>query len=416
MTEKQEQQETDVRQMTEVHNSIAAASETGTAQETEETETKEKPEDTEMSYPLSYYKEQQRQVKENTPPVFDGPNLVLDEIPQRKNPPSETTGISVRALTEAALMSAAGVVLGYLGFFFPLFAPLFLPLPIAFLTLRRGLKVGVLGTAVTCLLIGFLLGPFYAILTAVQMGCVGLFFGQCFRKKTGALPTLFGAILISAFVTACQLLLPIFIAGLSLTDLVASFQETIDYVINLWQEWGMLEQMTAGGSSAAEAADALASLVRLLLPGALIISSMTMTMLTYWLLAKVFRALGYQIKNVPKFYNWRLPWQCVWGVIVGALCCLFGLRFSGGEAAVKIGVNILYIYCPLLFLMGLSLCSWLAKAYRAPTITKALLVVMLIMFFPSSAVFLMLLGLFDPFLDLRARVKQAHTNRQPPKK
>ncbi|MCL2678172.1 MAG: YybS family protein, partial [Clostridiales bacterium] len=103
------------------------------------------------------------------------------------------------------------------------------------------------------------------------------------------------------------------------------------------------------------------------------------------------------------FRNWRIPWPLVWGVILGLGLYLLGPHLNS-EPLEQAGVNLLYIFSPLMFIIGLAVVSWFFKAYRVSPFLILLLIVLFIRYPGFFFIWLILLGLFDPLLNFRARL------------
>lgn len=343
-----------------------------------------------------------------TPPT--APPAEYREVP-------DDQGFTVRALVEGAMMVALTVLFGLISLYVPFFGivgQLLYPLPMAVLVLRRGLKVGIVGTVAQFVLSIVIFGIAQASIMLVEFGMLGLFLGYCFRVKKKPLFTLGFATMIAAAGMVIGLLLSAFASGLPVMALFSELQKMIELTYTQMAEMAEAQGMAATmlqGLSAEEFVRQMMEMANRLIPAMLIISVMFMTMLNYIVSAKVLRRLRYDIPQLPKFALWRMDWRVAWGVIVG-----LALEFAGKQFSVSwletLGSNVLWIFCPVLFVCGVSFVVWYVKNSGMNLAVKVIIIVMLLQFFSFALYFVMLLGVVEAIYDLRGRVSRSAARRQ----
>lgn len=380
--------------------------------------------DTDYSYPLSYYREdeferrdyqrQKEQAEQDKSSYYRSyqpppppPQQAFREIPQ-------TEGFSIAALTEAAMMIAVSLVLSVVSLYVPILSfigSLLFPVPIAMLVLRRGIKVGFTGAAALLILSSMFFGWLQALLLLVQYGAVGLLLGYSFRKNRSPISTLAIAVVIAAVGTLLDLMLSVFVSGLDVADLLAEVDLIVNEYLEAIRSQGLAESLLASGMTLEQYGDILRNQMRKLLPGALILSSMLMTAVLYIVSSKILRRLRYDVPLLPKFTLWRMDWRLVWGIILG-----LAMHFAGAKLAVDwlntLGVNLLYVFCPLMAICGVSFAIWYCKHSQMSYPFKVLLVLILIIYFRFIVYILVLLGVIDSVYDLRPRVERRIEQRQ----
>ena len=342
-----------------------------------------------ISRPLSYYDDKNTgSSKQDEPP----------EPPIMKEPTSER--LSVPALAEAGIIAVIAAILGYIGTSVSavaVFVPLILPVPIAMVTLRRGLYGGIICSVATALLLVIILDPTKALLTGWQIITIGILFGYRIRCAKKPLPTILGGTALSALSTIAGFALSLRSEGLTLAHIIEDLRIIVNEVVRVQSNMGAIipEQYAAN----------LVAILTDLLPGIVITGSVLTVIAAYWITAKVSRRLGYMVRSAPKFHEWRMPWQSVWGVIIGVILCFIGSGADGILYSVlySVGINILYLYGLLLFMAGLALCVWILRNYYFSLFFKAMIVITFLLCFDVTVILFVLLGLFDPFIDIRSR-------------
>ena len=320
-------------------------------------------------------------------------------------------GFTLRALTESAMMIAISLTLALVGYYVPVISVigiLLYPLPMVVLVLRRGVKVGIASSLALAALSVIFFGVAQALLMLVEYGLLGLFLGWCFRSGRGALFSLSGATIIAAVGTALSLLLSLYISGIPIGSLLSgmedSFRESMEYMIS---QGSALFVLPEGMEMEAYLENMLDLMIRLL-PAVLILTAMLLTLVFYLICTKVLRRMRYSISQLPRFTAWRMDWRFSWGVILGLFCLLLGNNVQLQWLS-DLGMNLLYVFAPVLFLCGLAFFIWFVKFEKYGPMATTFFAVILVVFFNVSMWMFMLLAIFDPLLDLRGRLIRRRT-------
>ncbi len=359
-----------------------------------------KTEEAEISLPLSARREQGGFPGEETGQGYIPPP---PPEPDWKAIPT-AAGFSARALTEGAMMIAIALLLAFLGNYVPVLnflGQLLFPLPIAILVFRRGLQVGMVATVALFGLSLTFLPIAQAVYMIVQYGLLGLFLGYCYRNGRKPLFTLGIATMIAAAGAMISLVLTLFISGLPISSLLAQADAMVAEMMQMMKETGSLDAaLAARNISMAEFTADAQAFVRKLLPAAMILSAMFMTLICYLVSAKVLRRLRYPIPQLPPFTAWRMDWRLTWGLILGLFLGWFGRQF-GLAWMESLGDNISYVFGGVILVCGISLVLWLLKHSNLNIIFKALIVVVVLQFFSIAIYLVVLLAVFDALRDLR---------------
>lgn len=364
--------------------------------------------DDDYSLPLSHLREKEGayppQIRRATIP--EKPPLQYRELPDDR-------GFSVRALMEGAMMVAISLLLALVGIYAPLVSIIGLllyPLPMALLTLRRGVKMGVAGTVALLALSAIFFGIPQAVVMLLQYGVLGVFLGWCLRSGRKSLYTLLMCALIASLGAAAAIALSLLISGLPFSALAEQARDMINSVIVLYEQNGLLEQVLPEGWTVEQYVSYMERSMLRLLPAVLIISSTIMTGLCYLISTAILRRLRYDIPRLPKFREWRLDWRFSWGLILGLGLLLYG-NGSGAEWAFTVGSSILYVFAPILLVGGAAFFFWYMNEVGMSPVMRGLLIFLAIMLFNYLMWFFMALAVLDDLLDLRGRLSRARERR-----
>ena len=197
------------------------------------------------SRPLSYMREMEQDSfqPQRRPTIPEKPPEQFRELPKDQ-------GFTVQALMEGAMLVAISLLLAVIGIYAPVISIIGLllyPLPMAVLTMRRGVKVGVAGTVALLALSAIFFGIPQAVLMLLQYGVLGVFLGWCLRSGRKPLFTLGIATLIAALGAAAAILLSLLISGLPLSSLQDQAREMVNSVIAVYQQYGMIDSLLPEG-------------------------------------------------------------------------------------------------------------------------------------------------------------------------
>ena len=357
--------------------------------------------DDDYSRPLSYMREMEQDSfqPQRKPVIPEKPPEQFRELP-------EDQGFTVKALMEGAMLVAISLLLAVIGIYAPLISIIGLllyPLPMAVLTLRRGVKVGVTGTLALLALSAIFFGIPQAVLMLLQYGVLGVFLGWCLRSGRKPLFTLGLATLIAALGAAAAILLSLLISGLPLSSLQDQAREMVDSVIAVYQQHGMIDSLLPEGWTVEQYSSYMEESMMRLLPAVLIISSSLMTVLCYLISTAILRRLRYDIPRLPKFKEWRLDWRFSWGLILGLALLLYGNHTSTDWASTA-GASILYVFAPILLVVGVAFLFWYMDAMDTPLVMRGVILFVSILMFTVMMWFFMSLAVLDDLFDLRGRL------------
>ena len=314
-----------------------------------------------------------------------------------------------RRVAEGALMAALSVILGFLAFYTPVLSIVLLvlyPFPITYLIKRHNIATGLTAFAVSAVLLGLVLGIHNAAFVILSMGAVGIWYGIAFRKNLKPMKTLLVGAVLAALSVVCTTVLSFATMGTSVADITATITESVNQTVTAMQNSGIYD-FTGSGISVEDFKNSMINMMTTMIPGMFIVVAMLESWLCYVLTTNILRRMGLDIRPLPRFRYWHLPWPALWGLII-ALISYIGYHFLEYEILKTVAINILYIYYPILLIVGISLVIWLRKVTGA--IMLPILIIISVILFPAGALLgIIILGLADTIIDFRTK---AEKNRQ----
>lgn len=314
-----------------------------------------------------------------------------------------------RRVAEGAMLVATAVIFGLSAAYLPVvwLAAMFLwPVPLALLVRRFGTGFGLMGMAMTAVLLSLFIGPVGALTMLLNMGGVGFWYGYAARR--GIRPTLavLGGVVLAAVSALSLIVFSSAVAGLQIGDLAVQVEKLVEMYIGNLEKRGQLTAVI-GTLSVEEYTALLTEHVLSMLPASLLMIAMFEAGVSYALNAYIFRRLGYPVAKLPPFYEWRMPWYTMWGLIIALGCGIWAMHTGENGVCSVIATNVMYIYQPLLMMSGLTLVYWQAWFWRMPWMNYMMLLMVVFAFRVVSPALIML-GLFDSMMNLRAAVQRRY--------
>lgn len=314
--------------------------------------------------------------------------------------------VKITALAEGALLAALAAVLALIGIFLPplqVVTNVIWTVPITVLIVRRDLRTGILATVVAGILVGLFGSLLRAFFLFTQFAGTGLLYGYLFKKEAAPGRMVMAGTLMALLSLVLSLILSFKLLGLAPGQLWADLEQTSDHILELYRRSGMLEGLAKQGITLEElrhSVESTVAYIKLLLPAMLATIALFTAFINYLVAEAVLQRLNLRKRLLPPFRYWQLPWYTLWGVIAG-----LGLWLGGDYwqlAWLKtVGLNILYLYLPLLLGNGLAVVSFFAHKFNWSPVLKVAFLLAFLIYIPLGLFMLLALGLFDPFLGWR---------------
>ncbi|MDT8421285.1 MAG: DUF2232 domain-containing protein [Desulfuromonadales bacterium] len=265
------------------------------------------------------------------------------------------------------------------------------PLPVCYLSLRLGMRTGVMVVAVSGLVLGMFI-PLYSLVTYFGLFGVGsLLLPYLLKRKIGwdwaAAATVVAVTIAALLLVGSYLLVSDESPGVLLDQYL---QAELDLAVQAYQDAGLtgseLEQMK-------EIAGQVAEFIRSTFFGLYLTGALAVQLLTLALLHR-FKASHYQIHGVP-FARWRLPAPLIWALILSGFALLVPQ-----ELLQLVARNALALLLPLYFLQGLAVVSNFLQRRALPPLLKGMIYLMVFIFNPLPLI-VTGVGVFDLWIDFR---------------
>ena len=316
-----------------------------------------------------------------------------------------------RQLTEGAIMAVITAVVALLGTFIPLINTLtvmVITAPIIFVIVRNNISTGVLSSVVAAFLVGVIAGPIASLFFYIQFMFLAIVYGYLFTKKSSLATFLTAGTVVSVTATILVFLLVMVTGQISFEEQKAVFNEAMERTIIQYEESGVFDDLESQGYSKEDIRVMLDEMIKFvinIIPTIIVIASALTAILNFIFARLLLRKFDHKVPNFPKFTEWRLPWNFIWGFIVAWAVLLFGDIISSPIILV-IGQNVLIAYGAAFFIMGLSTMAYVFKNAEISPIARVAFVFLIFFLFQSIVIITAFIGLLDLLLDTRKKIAE----------
>jgi uncharacterized protein YybS (DUF2232 family) len=316
-----------------------------------------------------------------------------------------------RQLTEGAIMAVITAIVALLGTFIPLLNTLtvmVITAPIIFVIVRNNLSTGVLSSIVAAFLVGIIAGPIASIFFYIQFMFLAIVYGYLFRKESSVATFLSVGTVVSVTATILVFLLVMITGQISFEEQKEVFNEAMERTIIQYEESGVFDDLKNQGYSQEEIRTMLDGMIKFvinIIPTIIVIASALTAILNFVFSRLLLKKFNHKVPVFPKFTEWRMPWNFIWGFIVAWGVLLFG-DVIDNPAVLIIGQNVLIAYGAAFFIMGLSTMAYIFKNAEISPIARIAFVFLIFFLFQSIVVITAFIGLLDLLLDTRKKIAE----------
>ena len=308
--------------------------------------------------------------------------------------------VSTTALVDGGKAIALSVVFGMVVAFVPVLAILALPLvpiPVAYVTCRHRLLIGVLAAIGIGALSLLLAGPVNGLLVFLLAALVGIGSGMAIKHGAGRQKLLL--ILTGLFLAALVSwgAVGLVNAGMSPADAVSS---VTDQVIKIGQQTPAL----FGGQQGLNQLRDTLSMIPYLLPALLLVAALALSAGMVFLTRRVFDRLGQAFPDGLPFRELRLHFSLAYAMIVGLICYLFSPYISAdySSAVYLTGLNLLIVSQALFFVQALAITHFFLGGFQVSRVKRVIVYTFLVLL-QTTLSLPSWLGLLDIWIDYRRR-------------
>lgn len=264
------------------------------------------------------------------------------------------------------------------------------PIAAAYLSMRYGLRTGIIVVAVVSLLL-LQLAPLYTLAAYICLFGVGSLLLPFFLAQQPWDRAVVASVLGATMVTITMAVVVVLTQGGRFDLLVSQvIQAEVDQAMEIYRQSGFSESQL---KELEDVISGLANFIQASFYGLFVAGLLAIQLLTLGLLQR-FKKSYYQISGVA-FADWRLPAVLIWPLIVSGFAMLAPV-----ELLASIGRNLLVVLLPLYFLQGLAVVSSFLQRKAYPPALKGLIYTLLFLFNPLPLI-VTGVGVFDLWIDFR---------------
>lgn len=306
-------------------------------------------------------------------------------------------GEKTTQITEAALITTFMTLLVIIGYsMFPVIILLY-PVPFIIIGVKHKTKYNIYSIIASSILIGILIDIFTGILIFLVFGLISITITYMINKKYRPQQILIGGTIAAIVTTLLAVVIFGYITGVSFfTQFSTSLTENMKLQLNALKEMKLSSQEF---SMLKEVLMATVEYVIIIVPASLIISSIFIVYINYWMATAILKRLGYKTVEVPRFMYFNLPSNIIMGSMVIIIAALI-VRYMKLFYYETIFINTLIIIFFVFLMQGLSVVIFLMNKRNMHKITKAILIFLIIINVPLSLI-ITFIGLLDVILDFR---------------
>lgn len=304
------------------------------------------------------------------------------------------------AIVLAGMCTALVVVLSLLGFYMPLLSTvvfLLIPLPIAYLGMKEGVKWSVVVTTGVLVLDSTFFGVVSAAFVCAIFGLLGVTMGICYRYKVSAAKTLIAGAVVVLLALVAEGIATLYLLGLpSLvfgSEGLAQVKDSMMEALPSFYSGEALDQ-------AKEKVDFLMDATEKSVPYTLVAVSVFYSWASMTLGAHVFKKMGItDIPHLPPFERWEFPK----GTLALYLLVLAAQYFFKDQEQVSyVAYNLGTLCVSIFWLQGLSVVWWMPHRY--PFMKPLRLFIMILSaFIGAIQMFVVFLGIADMAASYREK-------------
>ncbi len=304
------------------------------------------------------------------------------------------------ALVESGILAALAVVMATVAVYVPvlgLFVNFIWPLPIIACGVRNGLKWSFLTTLVAGIICAMILNPLQALILVAVFGLLGLILGESMRRNTNPLYILAFGSLGALLAMAINFALAFLVLDINpIAMLFDSFDQSLLQMADFQRSQGIAEAEIVASIASYKK---LIEMMRVILPGAFLLTAPVLSFINYWVAKKILTKLGNHFEDLPPFRDFAVP---AWLVLPYALS-LFGVTYffniDPNGLAYRVLVNIQIICSAIFVVQGLALIYWYVYTTNKPRWWAH--AASFLILFQLASLAILWFGAFDSIADFR---------------
>lgn len=272
------------------------------------------------------------------------------------------------AMVEAGILAAIAVVMALIAMYVPVigaFVNFVWPLPVIICGMRHGFKYSVMTLIVATIIVAIVISPIQAFFLGAIFGLLGLVLGECMRRHLSATKImLYGSV---GAVVALVLNIVLSFAILDIDPIAMMFNQfdkSLTDMADFYRSHGISEADT---QAAVQNYSEMIKMMRVIMPGAFLLSAPMLAFVNYFVAKKVLSRLGETFEDLPPFVNWIVPsWVLAPFILSLVGVTYFYINKLTDTWMYKLCVNVQTVCTFLLVLQAICLVYWYVKEKNKP--------------------------------------------------
>lgn len=305
------------------------------------------------------------------------------------------------AMVEAGILAAVAIVMALVSMYIPVigaFVNFVWPLPIIICGMRHGFKWSLMSLVVATIIIGIIISPLQAFFLMAIFGLLGLIIGECMRRHLAPMKLMLYGSLGAVAALAVNIALSFWFLGIDPVEMMfSSFHQSLGELAAYYRQSGMSE---AEIKKIVDGYAEMLHMMRIIMPGAFLISAPVLAFVNYMAAKKILTKLGESFVPFPPFVELQVPGWILWPYALSLFAVTYFYTQDRGSWMYDLSVNVQTVCSFTLILQGIALIYWFVKKHDKPmwwaNIATALMFVV-----PIFSQIMVYVGAFDIVFDFR---------------
>ncbi|WP_026895389.1 YybS family protein [Clostridiisalibacter paucivorans] len=299
--------------------------------------------------------------------------------------------------TEIAIITSIMTIFIFLGLYaIPIIFILY-PVPFIVLAVRHGIKYSIMSILVSCALASILIEFFVGVFIFIIFGAISVVLGYMINEKYKSYQIIGGGTLISLVTVALLLYVMGIFTGINLVDPIKDFfNEALQF------QKQILGTMDFTQYEINEILDMLKqgyNYTMLAMPTIIIISSVFLVYINYYISVVILNRLGNKVDYIPKFKHFKLPGNVLMGILVIFLGTTI-IRVLKLFYYDTIFLNVITVLSFIFLIQGLAVVMFFLDRKKINKFIKAILFVLILLSGPLNII-ISFIGVADILFNFR---------------
>lgn len=305
------------------------------------------------------------------------------------------------AMVESGILAAIAIVMALISMYIPVvgaFVNFVWPLPIIICGMRNGLKWSLMSLIVAGIIIGIIISPIQAFFLVAIFGLMGIVLGECMRRRFPPMKLMFFGSIGAILALIINVVLSFAVLGINPIEMMfTSFNQSLTELAAYYREQGLSE---AEIQAAIQGYSDMFSMMRIIMPGAFLISAPVLAFINYWCAKKILAKLGETFQPFPPFTSLQVPGWILWPYGLSLFAVTYFYLNARDSWMYDLSVNVQTVTSFVLVLQGICLIYWFVEKKNKP-MWWAHLATGLLFFVPLFSQIIVYVGAFDIIFDYR---------------